>query len=89
MGLSPGPTGAALGATGSRLGRRDLPAMKDDVVIQQLDERRYAVAVDGVVRYVGSQEECQRRAQILSPKNDRKVQDRGLVRACRLTATAD
>ena len=63
--------------------------MKDDVVIQRLDERRYAVAVDGVVRYVGSQEECQRRADILSSKNDRNVQDRGLVRACRLTATAD
>jgi hypothetical protein len=63
--------------------------MKDDVVIQRLDERRYAVAVDGIVRYVGSQEECQRRAEILSPKNDRDVQDLGLARACRLIATAD
>jgi hypothetical protein len=63
--------------------------MKDDVVIQRLDERRYAVSVDGVVRYVGSQEECQRRAEILSPKNNRNVQDRGLVRACRGAATAD
>jgi hypothetical protein len=60
---------------------------KGDVVIQRLDERRYALAVDGVVRYVGSQEECQRRADILSPKNDRTVQDRGLVRACHRTAT--
>jgi hypothetical protein len=54
--------------------------MKDDVVIQRLDERRYAVAVDGIVRYVGSQEECQCRAEILSPKNDRDVQDLGLAR---------
>jgi len=63
--------------------------MRDDVVIQRLDERRYAVAVNGVVRYVGSQEECQRRADILSLKNDRNVQDEGLVRACHRTATAD
>jgi hypothetical protein len=63
--------------------------MKDDVVIQRLDESRYAVAVHGIVRYVGSQEECQRRAEILSPKNDRDVQDEGLARACRRTATAD
>ena len=56
---------------------------KGDIVIQRLDEGRFAVAVDGVVRYVGSQEECQRRADILSPKNDRNVQDQGLVRACR------
>ena len=62
---------------------------RSDIVIQRLDERRYAVAVDGVVRYVGSQEECQRRADILSPKNDRNVQDEGLARACRRTATAD
>jgi hypothetical protein len=33
-------------------------------------------------------EECQRRAAILSPKNDRNVQDQGLVRACRYAATA-
>jgi hypothetical protein len=57
-------------------------------VIQRLDERRYAVAVDGIVRYVGSQEECQRRAEILSPKNDRNVQDESLVRACRHAAEA-
>jgi hypothetical protein len=33
--------------------------------------------------------EMTRRADILSPKNDRDVQDEGLVRACRRTATAD
>ena len=35
-----------------------------------------------LIRYVGSQEECQRRAAILSPKGDYNVQDRGLVHAC-------
>jgi hypothetical protein len=62
---------------------------KSDVVIGRLDEGRYVVSVDGVVRYVGTQAECQRRADILSPKNDRIAQDRGLARACRRTATAD
>ena len=39
------------------------------IVIQRLDERRYALAVDGIVRYVGTEEECQRRLAVLSPKN--------------------
>jgi hypothetical protein len=54
---------------------------KEGVAIWRLDDSRYAVGVDHVIRYVGSQEECQRRANILSAKNDRKVQDLGLVRA--------
>jgi hypothetical protein len=62
---------------------------KEGVAIWRLDETRYAVGVDHVIRYVGSLEECQRRADILSPKNDRNVQDLGLARACRRTATAD
>ena len=33
---------------------------KGAIVIQRLDERRYAVTVEGIVRYVGTQEECQR-----------------------------
>ena len=53
---------------------------KGDVVIQRLDERRYALAVDGIVRYVGSQEECERRVAFLAPKNDRAAQDRALAR---------
>ena len=55
-------------------------ARKGDVVIQQLDEWRYAVAVDGLVRYVGSQVECERRAAILAPRNDRATQDQALLR---------
>ena len=51
-----------------------------DVVIQWLDKVRFAFAVDGVVRYVGSQEECVRRAAILSRKNDRTTQDQALLR---------
>ena len=57
---------------------------KDNVAIWRLDEHRFAVGVDNVVRYVGSQEECQRRAAILTRKPDREMQDRNLVRACML-----
>lgn len=55
---------------------------KDNVAIWRLDEYRFAVGVDNVVRYVGSQEECQRRAAILTRKPDREMQDRSLLRAC-------
>lgn len=63
---------------------RRLPGMKarESIAIWRLDEHRYAVSVDNVVRYVGSQEECQRRAELLMPKDDRDRQDRALVRAC-------
>jgi hypothetical protein len=53
---------------------------KGDVVIQRLDERRFALAVDGIVRYVGSKEECERRVVILARKNDRATQDQALGR---------
>ena len=55
-----------------------------NVAIWRLDEHRFAVGVDNVVRYVGSQEECQRRAAILTRRPDRDLQDRSLVRACML-----
>ena len=58
---------------------------KDTVAIWRIDEHRYAVGVDDVVRYVGSHEECQRRAAILTRKTDRDMQDRSLARACALT----
>ena len=54
--------------------------MKPGIEIQRLDEHRYAVAVDGLVRYVGTLEECERRATILAPKRDRAAQDRALGR---------
>ena len=57
---------------------------KGEVVIRRLDEGRYAVAADGVVRYVGTQEECERRVAILVPKNDRAAQDQALARLSRL-----
>lgn len=56
---------------------------KEVITIWQLDERRFALGVDQVIRYVGSLEECERRAAILMPKNDREIQEHGLVRACR------
>lgn len=55
---------------------------KEGVAIWRLDENRFAVGIDHVIRYVGSQEECQRRAAILSLKGDREMQDRWLLRGC-------
>ena len=57
---------------------------KQGVAVWRLDEIRYAMGVDQVIRYVGSQEECERRAEILLPKNARDIQDRALARACRM-----
>jgi hypothetical protein len=51
-----------------------------DVAIQQLEDGRVAFAVDGIVRYVGNQEECERRATIRLRKNDRASQDQALLR---------
>ena len=58
---------------------------KRAIVIERLDERRYAVTVDGIVRYVGTQEECQRRLAMLAPNNERADQDKALGRLCRIT----
>ena len=56
-----------------------------DIVIQQLDEMRFAVTVDGIVRYVGSQPECDRRAAIFVPENDRAAQHQALLRLAYLS----
>jgi hypothetical protein len=56
------------------------------IVVQRLDERRYALAIDGIVRYVGSEEECQRRIAMLVPNNDRAKQDKALARLWRTNA---
>ena len=61
-----------------------MKARKEKVAIWRLDEKRYAISVDQVIRYVVSQEECQRRAEILLHKDSRKVQDEALVRACQI-----
>ena len=57
-----------------------MKAPKAGVEIQRLDENRYAVSIDGIVRYVGTLENCERRAAILTQKNDRAAQDRALGR---------
>src|SRR5438270_7580001 len=49
-----------------------------DILVQRLDERRYALSIDGIVRYVGTEEECQRRLSMLVPNNDRAGQDKAL-----------
>jgi len=46
-----------------------------EIVVRRLDERRYALAIDGIVRYVGTEEECQRRLSMLVANNDRAGQD--------------
>ena len=38
------------------------------------------LAVAGIVRYVGTEEECQRWVKILAPKADRAAQDEALAR---------
>jgi hypothetical protein len=42
---------------------------------------RWAVAVDGLVRFVGSAEQCKQRAEILMPRSDRGRQDKMLLGA--------
>ena len=55
-----------------------------EVVVQRLNERRYALSIDGIVRFVGTEEECQRRLAMLVPSNDRAGQDAALGRLWRI-----
>ena len=58
--------------------------MPNSVDVQLLEDARYAVVVDGIVRYVGSLDECRRRALIFAPKDDKRgVQNQALGRAVR------
>ena len=61
-----------------------MKSQKRDAVVQRLDERPHALTIDGVVRYVGTEEECQRRLAMLVPKNDRADQDKALGRLWRI-----
>jgi hypothetical protein len=56
---------------------------KGAIVIERLDQRRYAVTVDGIVRFVGTQEECQQRVAMLSETEDRADQNKALVQSIR------
>ena len=58
-----------------------MKTQKGAIAIERLDERRYAVTVDGIVRYVGTQEECQQRIAVLTQKKDRADQDEALARS--------
>jgi hypothetical protein len=63
----------------------DMKALTNNkLAIHRLDDRRYALTFNGLVRYVGSQEECERRALILSRNDDRAAQEKALARAVRL-----
>jgi hypothetical protein len=56
---------------------------KEGVAIWRLGEtHRYAISLDRLIRYVGSEEECQRRAELLLSKSSREMQDQALVRGC-------
>ncbi len=59
-------------------------ARNSNIEIQRLDEHRFAVVVDGLIRYVGALAECGRRAAILLTPSDRDAQDRALGRLGRL-----
>jgi hypothetical protein len=56
---------------------------KNGIEVWDLDGSglRCAVAVDGVVRYVGERDQCLRRAELLVTHEDREYQDRMLLRA--------
>jgi hypothetical protein len=57
---------------------------KEGVAVRWLDEIRYAISLDQVIRYGGSQADCERRAEILLRRNSRDMQDRALARVCRM-----
>ena len=60
--------------------------MANTVDVQQLEENRYAVLIDGIVRYVGSLEECRRRAVIFAPRDgEHETRDHALRRAVQFT----
>ena len=56
---------------------------KGAIVVERLDQRRYAVTVDGIVRFVGTQEECQQRVAMLSHKENRADQNKALAQSIR------
>ena len=62
-----------------------MKTIKTNIEIWDLDGNgvRCAVAVNGLIHYVGSRDECRRRAEILAPASDRERQDLMLPRALR------
>lgn len=52
-----------------------------EMVALDEDGYRWAVMLDGVVRFVGSREACRERLAILAPVDDRERQDGMLGRA--------
>jgi hypothetical protein len=58
---------------------------KTSVEIRDLDGNgaRFALVIDGVIQFVGSQDDCKRRASILDRSGERDYQDKMLGRALR------
>lgn len=48
--------------------------------VRLLDDGRWAVSVDGIIRFTGSREECAKRLEILSRPSSREQQDKSLGR---------
>ena len=53
-------------------------AAGSDNAVQRLDDNRYVLTVHGIVRYVGTRKERERRVAILTAKN--ATQDKALAR---------
>src|SRR5438874_2892744 len=70
-----GPSGSKRPMQCSLCVKTKLPNMtattNSTLEIHRLDDKRYALTLDGFVRYVGTQEECERRAVILGHKKSR------------------
>jgi hypothetical protein len=62
-----------------------MKARETGIEIWDLDANgvRCALAINGLVRYVGSRDECRRRAEILARSGDRERQDLMVARALR------
>ena len=62
-----------------------MKARETGIEIWDLDAggARCALAINGIVRYVGSRDECVRRAEILARRSNRDHQDLMLARALR------
>lgn len=54
-----------------------------EIRLLDADGMRCALLVNGLIRYVGSRDECQRRAEILARRSSRESQDQMLARALR------
>src|SRR5205814_2077942 len=60
-----------------------------DIAVQRLDDNRYVVTVDGIVRYVGTREECERRVATWVSRSPRCRHRRGRTAPTGFPATLE